>query len=479
MQAPGRPPAARTSSPSPTSSRDEIAERLRRAARSSCTSIRIGVDTTLFRPDPAVPGARPHRHHRQRRRAAQGRSPTCIEAVAKLRTERDVELRRRRQAAKPGGPGREADRPARPRRYRPLHRPASPTPNWSHYLRSAEVACVPSLLRGLLAARGRGDGQRHAARRQQRAARCPRWPGPTGRPRCSCRRATSRRWPGRSAGSSTTRRCGARLGAAGRARVVRAASPGTRSAAADRRRSTGEAIDAHADGTRAMLTVDFDRLHVARRRPGARPRLRGRPARVRVLPARRATSSRSTRTQADLRRRRHDVRRRWQSRRGAGRRHRRGRRAATRCACPSPTALRLVIASEILEHIPDDTRAIAEMVRVLQARRARSRSPCRAGGPSGSAGRCPTQYHARSRAATSASTSADELRGQARARPGCVHAGTHHAHALHSPVLVAQVRCRRGQRRGALRARRTTSCWSGTSCAGPGRPGWPSGCSTR
>ena len=63
-----------------------------------------------------------------------------------------------------------------------------------------------------------------------------------------------------------------------------------------------------------------------------------------------------------------------------------------------------IIASEVLEHIPDDGAAFAELARVLNPA-ARWPSPCRRGCPSGSAGRCPTSTTPRSsRAATCGST---------------------------------------------------------------------------
>ena len=58
-------------------------------------------------------------------------------------------------------------------------------------------------------------------------------------------------------------------------------------------------------------------------------------------------------------------------------------------------------------------------------------------------------------------------------------AGTHHAHALHSPYWW--LKCLFGADNDDGRCCRgcTTSCWSTTSCGGPGGPGRPSGCSTR
>ena len=124
----------------------------------------LGVDTELFKPVRAT-GAQPHHRDRQRRRAAQRRRH-LLHAVARLRVERDLELQ---LVAKlePNGPTEKliaelgisdivhissgvtdcrTGRPAGVGRSR-LH---------------------PFALRGFLAARGGGDGQRHADRRQPR-----------------------------------------------------------------------------------------------------------------------------------------------------------------------------------------------------------------------------------------------------------------------------------------------------------------------
>ena len=140
--------------------------------------------------------------------------------------------------------------------------------------------------------------------------------------------------------------------------------PGPPTDAADR--STGSRRTA-TDGDAAMLTVDYARLGVRPGRPPARPRLRLRSPRLPGGPARGRGGG--------LRRRRR------RGAQGAGhlRGHGRGRRArcrdgpgrarsrATPCACPSPTAsFDRVIASEVLEHIPDDDAAMAELARVLR-----------------------------------------------------------------------------------------------------------------
>ena len=110
----------------------------------------------------------------------------------------------------------------------------------------------------------------------------------------------------------------------------------------------------------------------------------------------------------------------------------------------------VVIISEVMEHIPDDKGVLAEMVRVLKPGGRIADHRARATAPRRSAGRSPTRT-TRSRAATSASTRRTNCSARC-ARPGLKPYGTHHAHALHCPVLVAEVRVRRRQRQGAARA---------------------------
>ena len=104
----------------------------------------------------------------------------------------------------------------------------------------------------------------------------------------------------------------------------------------------------------------------------------------------------------------------------------------------------MVIAAEVLEHIDEDGAAIAELFRVLRPGGAASRSPCRAGGRSGSAGRSRAST-TRSPVATCAST------GAASWPSACGDAGLvvapphHHAHALHSPYWW--LRCALGMSR--------------------------------
>ena len=155
----------------------------------------------------------------------------------------------------------------------------------------------------------------------------------------------------------------ARLGAAGRERVLgrftwQVTAAGT---------AAGVPGAARRCGGRTMLTVDYATTRGARRRPGARPRLRLRPSRLPGGPARRPGGG------LRLRRRRGAQRAGHLRRHGRRRRARPGRRRgwvrsrATHSALPFPDgAFDRVIASEILEHIPDDEQAMAELARVLR-----------------------------------------------------------------------------------------------------------------
>ena len=177
-----------------------------------------------------------------------------------------------------------------------------------------------------------------------------------------------------------------------------------------------------------MLTVDFDRLGVG---PGDRVLDLGCGAAARVRGYRRGADV----VAFDQRRRgARDVEailRRCRSRRGARAARAPRRSRATRSTLPFPDAtFDCVIASEVLEHIPDDDAAIAEMVRVLKP-----------GGrlavtvprwlPEKVCWALSDEYHA-NEGGHIRIYRADELRAKiAGARPGVRH--SHHAHALHSP----------------------------------------------
>ena len=120
-----------------------------------------------------------------------------------------------------------------------------------------------------------------------------------------------------------------------------------------------------------------------------------------------------------------------------------------------------VVAAEVLEHIPADTERDRRAGRGCCAPAARWRSPCRAGCPRGSAGRCRDDYHEVEGGHVRIYTG-DELVGKL-AGAGLVYEGT-------------RLRARRCTRRtGGSSARSawtttstrwcgpTTGCWSGTS----------------
>ena len=109
--------------------------------------------------------------------------------------------------------------------------------------------------------------------------------------------------------------------------------------------------------------------------------------------------------------------------------------AGARTVCGDATAMPFpdaafdrVIAAEVLEHIPADQRALAEISRVLRPG-GRRPSPCPPGCRNGSAGACPRlpQHAGRPCASTPAASWKPTHRGRAAV------GGHHHAHGLHSP----------------------------------------------
>ena len=233
------------------------------------TVVPVGVDHTVFRPREEVEPVPGRIMVTSSSDVPMKGLVPLLEAVAKLRTERDIELvvignpRRRRT----GGQGHQTPRPGPDRalRDRDQRRRAGPQ------LRPAQVAVVPSLYEGfslpaieamacgvaLVATTGGAlpevvgtDGSHRLAGRAGR-------PGGAGR------------WP--SAACSTTTNCVDRLGAAGRDRVLgrftwQVTAAGTAAeyrALLDGR--TGR--QGPKDGGPSMLTVDYSRLGV---RPGDR-----------------------------------------------------------------------------------------------------------------------------------------------------------------------------------------------------------------
>ena len=361
MQTPGRPAAAARSSPSPARPRQEIVEHL---------GVRAGPRSHV------VPDRRRHRpllaRPRGRRGSRAGSSPppapTCrsracvhlVEALAKVRTEHP-----RAHLVVVGKPQADGG---------PVAAPSS----------GSAWPAPSSFVSGITdAGAGRPDAaapRSPACPRCTRASRCPpsrRWPAAprwwpppaapsprsparTARRAWPCRPATRARWPrplGRLLDDPALR---ARLGAAGRARVL---ARFTWERAADRHRERYRAAIARRRARRgAARAARRRRTYFARPRrtrtrmqtPRADRRLRrasrsppgdrvldlgcgGGPARLRVLPARRRRRRPGPERRRDRRGRR-VVRRHAAGRRGPGRRDRGRDARATRSACRSPTA---------------------------------------------------------------------------------------------------------------------------------------------
>ena len=216
------------------SSRDEIVERPRACARERIHVVPIGADTRLFSPDPAVP-------------EVPGRIVTTssadvplkglvylVEALAKVRTEHpDAHLVVVGKRAE-DGPVADAIDTVRPGRRRRASSRASRDAELVDLIRSAEVACVPSLYEGfsLPAAEAMATGTPLVA---TTGGAIPEVAGPRRRdlPRGAAGR---RRRAGRGARPAARRRRGC---AAGSARPDATgswrASPGPRAAAGHRR----------------------------------------------------------------------------------------------------------------------------------------------------------------------------------------------------------------------------------------------------
>ena len=452
----GRSPSR--SPPAPTSS-----ARLPASARRSMHIIPLGVDTRVFHPAtaPRVPG--------RIVAVASADSPLkgsrrCCEAVAKLRTERDVQLV---VVSKPD--------PGRPHRA-----------GWSTELvaRRPRHVRLTGISDDELAEPAGQRGDRRGARRSTRASRCPpssTWPrarrwSPAAPARCprssgdagdpGRRRATSRSWPPPSAGCTTPRAERERV-AAGRLSGSRSGSPGAPS------RRDGRPPDAQSPGpchrrrpqrrSAALLTVDFDRLRSAPGRPGPRHGLRRRPARVRGSTAAAPTSSPSTgRARSWPPSRACSAAMRAAGEVPAGRRGADVSRA-TPSACRSPTARSTGSSPPRCSSTSRTTRRPwPSWPRVLRPGGTAGRHRARAGCRSGSAGRCRTTTTT-SRGRPRPDLHPRRAGGQAARGPASRIDGHHHAHGLHAPVLVAQVRGRRGPTTTTRWRRPTTRCWSGTS----------------
>ena len=177
------------------------------------TVVPVGVDQTVFRPrEDVTPRSGRIMVTSSSDVPMKGLVP-LLEAVAKLRTERDVEADRHR-ASHRGRPGRPGHRPVGSGRRRALRE--------RHQRRRAGAAVRRGrgggralALRGFLAAGDRGHVLRRGGGRHHRR-RLARGRGhATARPVFWCRPMTPARWPVRSPGCSTTPALRARLGAAG------------------------------------------------------------------------------------------------------------------------------------------------------------------------------------------------------------------------------------------------------------------------
>lgn len=186
------------------SSKAEIVRHLG-ATADSVSVVPIGADTRLWSPSaevPVVPG----------RIVATSSADVplkglvhLVEALAKVRTERDAHLV---VVCKKQGEGPVADAVRRFGLERHIEfRTGLTDQELVDLYRSAEVACVPSLYEGSRCPRPR---RWPPAPRwwPPPAARSPRWRDRTGRPAWPCRRATRVRWPARWAGCWTTPSCG-------------------------------------------------------------------------------------------------------------------------------------------------------------------------------------------------------------------------------------------------------------------------------
>ena len=374
----------------------------------------VGVDVDLFRP---VPGVEP----------VPGRLITTasadvtmkglsylLEALAKLRTERDdahlVVIGRR----KPGGRSDEVIRRLGLDDHVEFVT-GVPDERIIELYAEAQLAVVPSLYEGFSLPGHRGHVVRHPVGRHLRGA-LPEVVGRDGETALVVPPGDSEALAAKLALGARRARPAGTVGAAGPAtgdRPVVVAAHRERTVEQyrillDERPLRRDAGGRSAD--RLMLTVDYDRLGLAPETAcsiwAAAPagRLRG-------------AAPRCPRGRLRLRRGRAQGRRRHGGGDGPGR----DVPATARQATTSGDATRLpfpdgsfdrIIAAEVLEHIPDDEAAIRELARVLR-RAAPWPSPCRRGWPNGSAGRSRTSTTPRSsRAATCGSTRRSELRAQ-------------------------------------------------------------------
>ena len=201
----------------------------------------VGVDPELFQPLPHVARQPGRLITTASADVALKGLAYLLEAMAKLRTERDVTPDDHRQAAR--GRQQRPDRQARPAPAHRLRQSGVTDERIVELYAEAELAVVPEPVRGLQPPGDRGDEHRHLPRRhrRRRAARGHR--RATARPCCRRKAGDVESLSPRSAAASTTPALRARIGAAGRQRVVERWS-WTHCAAAHRRpvpRGAGDA----------------------------------------------------------------------------------------------------------------------------------------------------------------------------------------------------------------------------------------------
>ena len=287
-------------------------------------------------------------------------------------------------------------------------------------------------LRGLLAARGRGDGVRRARSSPPPAARVPEVVGrddetgllvPPGDPDAL---AAALRGP------RATPSCARRIGAAGRDPCARAVHLARRPRTAPSSSTARSSRSAPRPGRGLMLTVDFDRLGV---RDGHRVLDMGcgggrhayeamrRGATVVALDCDAAGAQGACG---------HVVRAMIEAGELAARTRRAARSTATRSRLPFPDAtFDRIIASEVLEHVWADDRAHRRARAGAAPGRPAGRDradPLARAGLLGARPRVPR--HARR---PRAHLPPARARSRSSSRRACTLRGSHHAHALHSP----------------------------------------------